>query len=255
MKYILKLLIIGVFSCSCLAQGQSENCFEIGSYNKVTAFSKLAKPGKISIFIVGTHWCKPCKILKRELWNVSSAYPDVDFYYIDMSEGNSYQELTKTPAYYVWRTVERLKEWPLICVYSPTTNLVKKFSPTQLETEGFQGTSYDKVLNIIARLRDYTKGFSPDIHLLSQYHPPLVQKTRINTVSESKIGADSTEQLTTSFQKCSKTHIVKKNENLTDIRKKYDIGEKEILAANPSIKDPNCINLDQEICIPERQVK
>ena len=151
------------------------NWYNINSFNKVISFSKLSKPNRISIFIISTDWCAPCKALKEKLYNTNFENINIDFYYVSLSGNHSYNEVKKTKAYKMWRYFERIEEWPTIYIYSPTTNFIKKYSGTSLIKEGYKKGTYNKTIEIINRLNEYSlKYYSNDLILKTD--DPLIKK-------------------------------------------------------------------------------
>jgi|GEM_PF-7133086 len=137
-----------------------DNWFRIDSYNRVVSFSKVAAEGNISVFIVGYDGCKPCKQLKKQLQSSNDFSNDmVAFYDVNLTSGHSYREFEKTEAYTLWRFFERLKVYPTIYIYGPTTNLIKKFDGQILLEEGFKGSLYDKTVQTINRLHEYIRKY------------------------------------------------------------------------------------------------
>lgn len=112
------------------------NWHEINAFDQTVAFSKIAVLGKISVFVVSTAWCAPCKALKQSLLTVNKKYENfIDFYYVDMSQGHRYEDLKKTDAYFYARMYDRLKEWPRVTITAPTGSIVKNFSQEDLVSE------------------------------------------------------------------------------------------------------------------------
>lgn len=112
------------------------NWREFGTFEQTIAFSKIAPLGKMSVFIVSTAWCGPCKSLKQSLLKINKKYEkSVQFYYINMSQGQNYEALRKTDAYFFARMYDRLKEWPRVTITSPTGSILKNFSQEDLVTE------------------------------------------------------------------------------------------------------------------------
>lgn len=209
-------LMLFVFISSCAAQKDTilvNNWYEINAYGKAVAFSKVAEEGRISVFIVSTTWCKPCIELKNNLFNSIDEYSDVDFYYVIMNGNHNYKELQKTAAFDVWRKTELLSEWPTVYILAPTTNVVKKFTPTSLTKEGYTKGMFQRTVDIIEKLRINTTTYSNDL---------LITKIDKKPYSTSK--EVSTSEVTDKSIK----HKIKQGDNLTKIAKKYKVSTDEI---------------------------
>jgi thiol-disulfide isomerase/thioredoxin len=112
------------------------NWHAIETFDSTIAFSKIARLGKISVFVVSTAWCAPCRVLKRDLLAVNAKYQSqIDFYYINMCAKQPYDALKNTDAYFYARMFDRLKEWPRVVITAPTGSIVKQFSQEDLIAE------------------------------------------------------------------------------------------------------------------------
>jgi thiol-disulfide isomerase/thioredoxin len=132
--------------------------FEVNCTGKVLAVSRIAKVGKISVFIISTPWCAPCKMLKDKLMDNSDINMElVDIYYVLMTDNNDYDELKQTESYKVWREVEQLDAWPYVYITAPTTNIVSNFSPTK------EKNTYDRIMKVINALGENTNNFNDQI--------------------------------------------------------------------------------------------
>jgi thiol-disulfide isomerase/thioredoxin len=167
------------------------NWFNINTFDSTIAFSKIAKLGKVSVFIVSTSWCGPCKTLKEQLKKEVKYGSNVDFYDINMCYQRRYDDLEKTDAYFYARMYDRLKEWPRVVITSPTGSIIKSFSSedligeciknqlfeqyqkavdqkqplhlTDLNFENCQNPSvFAKTIEILDRLVEYQSRFNPN---------------------------------------------------------------------------------------------
>lgn len=109
---------------------------EMDAFKKTISFSKIAKTGKVSVFVLSTPWCGPCKELKEQIAKHPELSEKVDFYYINMAPTSShYKEMEDSPAYKFICHIDRLKEWPRVIITSQTGSIVKSFSATDLKRE------------------------------------------------------------------------------------------------------------------------
>ena len=170
----LYLIIFSLFNFfSCTAQGKSDSLIttkeqehdsnvrflDIDSSEGVISFGKIAKIGKISIFVISTDWCIPCKHLKKKLEHEPPLKKDLDIYFVNLSSGKDYDELKKSKSYAMWRFFERIEEWPTVLIYSPTGNLIKKFNASSLKKENFEGSIMDKIVQVLNRLEKYVEDY------------------------------------------------------------------------------------------------
>lgn len=123
------------------------NWFNINTFDSTIAFSKIARLGKISVFVVSTAWCAPCKTLKAALKQQTQFASKVDFYDINMCYQRKYSELEKVDAYAYARIYDRLKEWPRVVITSQTGSIIKSFSAVDLEEERIKKRLYDLYMN------------------------------------------------------------------------------------------------------------
>lgn len=239
MKYKLFTTItfcLAVLSFNSVAQrGPASNWTVINAYGKILSIGKVARPGKISVFIVSTYWCPPCKALKKNLQQqTGSQMANVDFYDIQMAtdqdgKNYSYADLKTTIAYRMWRQLELLKEWPLIYITSPTTNVVKKFSPGDLTS----GSALGKILEVIQKLQQPSQGFHEEylVQEATYVEPPSDQKQQLPNWSNN-----------------SKTYLVKPGDTLHKIARMFGTKCKRIIKLN-GIIDPDKIAPGQVLVI------
>ncbi len=234
-----KILFISLF-VFILMKTSKADYFEINSYGKVVSISKMARVGKISIFIVSTDWCAPCKVLRNKLLKSKLDMKTIDIWYINMSGGHSYKDLKKTKAYSSWRLHERLSEWPTVYITSPNTNVVKKFSSTSLEQEDkirkFNSkpqrniTVYKNILRIINILKRNSKAFNENIVMVS-----LKKDTDNDTSKKVKNNNIEKKDTITDTSKKVKDNNIEKKDTITDTSKK-------VKDNNIEKKDTNIIN-------------
>ena len=204
------------------SQNKLENWFEINAFNKNISFSRISKPGRISVFLVSTWWCPPCKVLYKDFKQVSNNHPYVDFYYVDMSSDNTGnrdpREIKNTHAYRQWRFYERLAEWPTIYITAPNTNVVSKFSPLVLK-EGREGwTMFEKTMNVIAKLEKELRQQGYEGNLIASH-----QDFFLEGASKIPILADKGRDL---------CHKVKRGETLYKIAVEYEVTVQQIMKWN-----------------------
>jgi thiol-disulfide isomerase/thioredoxin len=126
------------------ATRNEHNWFNINTFDSTIAFSKIARLGKISVFIVSTSWCAPCKVLKEQLKKEMKYGTNVDFYDINMCYQRRYDDLQKTDAYFFARMYDRLKEWPRVVITSPTGSIIKSFSSEDLIGECIKNQLFER---------------------------------------------------------------------------------------------------------------
>jgi thiol-disulfide isomerase/thioredoxin len=145
-KVFISLLICSIFN-SCLAQKTTSNWYEIHTNGKIVPIGKIAKPGKISVFIISASWCGPCKGLRKHLEATRFDENLVDFYYVENQEGNleAHKRYEKSIPYKIWTKIEGLETYPLIYIASQTTNIVSKFG-------GDEEKKYEKIVEIVNAL-------------------------------------------------------------------------------------------------------
>ncbi len=153
--------IIFVFIISFFCNSVYADWFEINSFNKAIAFSKIAKLGKVSIFVVSTSWCGPCHVLEKALKSQSYDMTLVDIYIIDMApKGKNNSDLQNTDAYNIWMSIENLESWPTIYVTSQTSNLKAIFNG-----KGKDKDVISRINRIVNGLLDQNKYFVKDLVL------------------------------------------------------------------------------------------
>jgi hypothetical protein len=111
----------------------TKNWRMIDATDSLIAYSKLAKTGKISVFIIGAPWCGPCCALKRDLIAYGKHNDKIDYYYL--STGKTYDSFKTSDVYFFLRMYDRLKEWPQVIITSPTGSIVKSFCQQDLDKE------------------------------------------------------------------------------------------------------------------------
>ncbi len=197
MKKINFLFSIFTFiSTSCNA-----NWYELNTNGQVISYSRIAKEGKISVFILSTNWCSPCKALKQRLQDTSFDIDKIDLYYVNMSGDMKYEQLKRTNGYQIWRKIEQINSWPTVYIAAQTTNIVSSFSA---EEEPYP---YDKILRITKDLIEDGKTFDEN----------TMYKGKIKEFSESNL--DETNQ--------DKPKIIAPKERLPNENSKNSQHEKE----------------------------
>lgn len=96
---------------------------------KSLAFSRVATVGKVSIFIISAHWCRPCRVLKDyletelETGNIDSRYVDIYYCLVTKNNSESEEDLAQRQAYRHIRDIDGLvKVYPTTYILAPTTN-------------------------------------------------------------------------------------------------------------------------------------
>jgi thiol-disulfide isomerase/thioredoxin len=158
-----------------LTDEKASNWFHINTFDSTIAFSKIARLGKISVFVVSTAWCAPCKTLKAALKQQNQFTSKVDFYDINMCYQRKYSELEKVDAYAYARIYDRLKEWPRVVITSPTGSIIKSFSAIDLEQEDIKNRLYDAYVKAAAQ---HQKDINiPALQDLTGHAPTVLDKT------------------------------------------------------------------------------
>lgn len=134
------------------------NWYEIDARGKVVPIGKVAKLGKISVFIISTSWCSPCIELKNRLKAKQFDMDKVDFYYILIADAEM-KNYEKSVAYEVWRRIENLEAFPMIYITAPTTNIVSKFGKEEYN-------KYDRILKVINGLNEDSENFNLNVMLM-----------------------------------------------------------------------------------------
>lgn len=158
--------------CLALSFTAKAEWFEIDARGKVVAVSKLAKQGKISVFIVSTTWCAPCVGLKKRLKATEFDMSKVDFYYMVVADETIGSTWEQTNFGSSWRDIEGLNGFPMIYITAQTTNIVSKFSAEE-------DNKYERVVKVVNSLLLDGKNFS-DENLLDK----VVGIKSLNTHSE-----------------------------------------------------------------------
>jgi len=170
--------ILTFISTSCNA-----NWYELNTNGQVISYSRIAKEGKISVFILSTNWCSPCKALKHRLQDTPFDKDKIDFYYVNMSGDMKYEQLKHSNGYQIWRKIEQINSWPTVYIAAQTTNIVSSFSA---EEEPYP---YDKVVKITKDLIEDGKTFDES----------TMYKGKIKQISESNLNEtnqDKSEMIT-----------------------------------------------------------
>ena len=122
-------IIVALYFFLSLCISTKADWYEIDAWDKVINFSSVAKYGKVSIFILSTSWCVPCKILKDVLKNQNYDMSKVDIYIINMApEGHTFEELKKTKSFKIWQGIEGLKSWPTVYITNQINNIKAVFN-------------------------------------------------------------------------------------------------------------------------------
>lgn len=130
------------------------------SHKYMYAFSRYAKPGKITLFITSAHWCAPCKRLIDRIENAYrsreiSIY-DVETYIVKVTTSNhdTKKVLNKRSGYKMLKEIDLLtKSFPMTYICSPTTNCYNVV----------EGLKYEEIMTDITTLKSMKdKYFDPN---------------------------------------------------------------------------------------------
>lgn len=153
--------------------------YSINSYNRVPAFSKIAKLGKVSIFVVSTSWCTPCEFLKDAIKDQDFDMLKVDIYIVNMApEGYNYSNLKNTEAYYMWRGIENLDRWPTVYITSQTTNL-----KAIINDKGEEKDLITRINKVTNSLLEKNKYFHKELVSIDRYninHEDLIENIDVS---------------------------------------------------------------------------
>lgn len=162
MKAINLFIIVLVFSCQTAMHA---NWYSIELKGALIPFGKIAKVGRVSVFIVSTPSCAPCKVLKANLYGDKSFnMQKIDFYDVNIASGITEKELRNTTEYRLWRQAERLESYPYIYILSPATNVVARgtFNASEVKhninslLEAFQGFDEKSMLAYDYQVMNYS---------------------------------------------------------------------------------------------------
>lgn len=127
----------------------------INASNKLVAFSKYAKVGKISVFIIGAPWCAPCRVLKEDLHSANLDMKLIDIYDVQVTYVSELNQFKRTQFYDYWGKLESLTTLPRIYIASPTSTIVASF-----DNAGSDKSVYDRILRIINQLKEGSAGLT-----------------------------------------------------------------------------------------------
>ncbi|MEL6699662.1 MAG: LysM peptidoglycan-binding domain-containing protein [Bacteroidota bacterium] len=189
-----------------------DGIFEINSTRKSLAFSKVARVGKVSLFILSTHWCKPCYYLKDDLkalireGKIDQNYVDIYYCMLTENTSQSLESLNMKGAYRNYKYVDLLTEsFPTTYILTPTTNcyaIVKGHRTEEI---------YKHIGNLVRASKEY---FNADyLEFRSVQNMNLVE-TPLRLVEKNPTPAPGR------FEKQQETYIVKKNDSVYGIAKK-----------------------------------
>ena len=168
MKHLI-IILISIFSYN-LAMA---DLYEIEAGGKILSYSQIAQPGKISIFILSTDWCAPCKVLKAKLEDESLDMKIVDLYFVNTSKGMNYKEFVNTSAFKYTNTIEGVKGWPTVFIAAQSTNVVSSFSVEEFDP-------FERIKRAISNLIKDGGDFDASILLTEFQH----KATKLNKASE-----------------------------------------------------------------------
>jgi len=263
------LLFATLLISSCSAQSQvttskNDNFYEIKLFNKVLAYSKIAKEGRTSVFMISTPWCGPCRALKNQVNGVNENYPNTDFYYVNMAYGHRFDDLKRSESWEVWQAMERVNQWPAIVIISPTNNIIKRYTETSLEEEGYKGSTFDRMVEILGILQDYSKFYNDNLLVTSLNDNSIVvekveNKNIVvnNNVAVEKVEAGNTDIIVENTEPITEDihnegtyfiHVVEPNDSIRKLAKRFNVTEDDIAKWN-NIENKDNIQVGQEIKI------
>lgn len=134
---------------------------------KSLAFSRIAEVGKVSLFIISAHWCKPCEVLKNQLikelevGNINPEYVDIYYCLVTKNASEGISDLEQRQAYRHLRDIDGLVEvFPTTYIVAPTTNCFTFI-------QGAGPSSLDKIISYSKDLSELAKNdFDPEYLVL-----------------------------------------------------------------------------------------
>lgn len=166
---------------ACQNTSREDHVIELKFEEKSFVFSKIAKPGKVSVFILSTSWCAPCLLLKNSFEdafkNHSFYSKDLDVYYCNLSNKkySDFNKLSKNKGYINFKEIDQLTSvFPTSYILSPTTNCYTIIS----------GNYPDSIFSIINDLTKRKEKFFSIKHL-------EVEKVQKNNVKQRNENIDS----------------------------------------------------------------
>lgn len=101
--------------------------FKLDINGELIPFSKIAKEGKISVFIVCIPRCPPCEVLKDNLYSDKTIdLNKVDFYDINLTTKITEEQRKAQKTFAIWQEAEKLKGFPYIYILSPVLNITSR---------------------------------------------------------------------------------------------------------------------------------
>jgi hypothetical protein len=170
--------------------------YELNVDGLLIPFSKIAKEGKVSVFILGTPSCGPCHRLKTDLKAEGDFDMNkVDFYYVNMAHSIKEIELEYMPSAKIWKGTTGMNAFPQTFILDPVTNIVTRGNFTfdviknnvQQLVKLFAGIKLDEVT-----IRENSK---PKKLSLVLNNEPLSQNSNLNQLVSSKTIKNQVENL------------------------------------------------------------
>jgi hypothetical protein len=129
--------------------------FHIDAKQKSVSMGRLAKIGRVSVFILtAPDYCAPCRILERKLnleIEIDSFPKRVDFYFITVDDKTLKHDRL---SFITWQNMDQaIKMLPSIFIFSPTGNDVVKI-------QGYDDQKYQRMKEIIAQLIELSEGIN-----------------------------------------------------------------------------------------------
>lgn len=152
----MKNVYLTLILLACTLHPLKADWYEINAEGKVLSFSRIAEPGKVSVFIISTNWCRPCMSLKNQLMNTPFDMTRVDFYYVEMAGDLKYHQIKNSLSYEIWRKVEGISGWPSVFIAAQTTNIVSSFSVEE-------AYPYERVVKVVEGLQNDGSNFHKQI--------------------------------------------------------------------------------------------
>lgn len=177
------------------------------------AFSKYAKPGKVTLFITSAHWCRPCVDLTNQIerayeaGKINKNEVEVYLHKVTRSSRDTKKVLNAKPGYKMLKEIDFLtKTFPTTYITSPTTNCYNVI----------EGMKFDEILKDIQDLLRAKKMY---------YTPEYLIADNPNTIS--------------SNSDCAQLQFENKNlkKELAALKKKLGINNYSTSAKKPNINE------------------
>lgn len=143
------LLLILLFNMQ-IAKPVKADFFEIDISEQSICFADHAKWGKISVFIISTHFCPPCIALKKRILMDYSDNQNVDIYYCFLTKDAFDKRYQSRESFKIWQQIDlATKVYPTVYLFSSTRNLFSFY-------QGYNEEKYAELSQSINYLLDKT---------------------------------------------------------------------------------------------------